>query len=95
MLNNGKVNSTCLEASISMICFAQNLHGTVIHPFLKMVVSGLECLIAAPFVVSVRQLIVLQSYLTSQIRADAHAQYANTPRQMKENNSVYTNQTSW
>ena len=78
-----------------MICIAQFLHGTIIHPFLKMVVSALECLIAAPFVVSVRQLILLQPYLTSQIRADAHPQHANTPRQMKVTNSVSTNQTSW
>ena len=59
-----------------------------------MVASALECFIAAPFVVSVRQLILLQPYLTSHIRADAHAQHANTPRQMKVNNSVSTNQTN-
>ena len=68
-----------------MIHIAQFLHGTVIHPFLEMVVPALECVITAN---------TTQPYLTSHIRADAHAQHPNTPRQMKVTNSVPTNQTS-
>ena len=77
-----------------MIHIAPFLHGTVIHPFLKMVVPALECVITA-FVVSVLSANTTQPYLTSHIRADAHAQHANTPRQMKVTNSVSTNQTGW
>ena len=77
-----------------MIHIAQFLHGTVIHSFLKMVVPTLVCVITV-FVVSDLSANTTQPYLTSHIRVDAHAQHANTPRQMKVNNSVSTNQTSW
>ena len=71
-----------MNTNFALIRSLASLTVSVIHPLLKMVVPALECVITA-FVVSVLSANTTQPYLTSQIRANTHAQHANTPRQMK------------